>query len=101
MTALAVSLALGLVHEAQASEADHEQARRALQAGEVMPLASVLERLARSHPGQILEVEMERERGRWIYEIRQLQADGRLVKLEVDARSAEVLRIRGPGAARR
>lgn len=86
---------------ARAGEADHEQARRALQAGEVMPLAAVLERLARSHPGQVLEVELEREHGRWIYEIRLLQPDGQLVKLAVDARNAEVLRVRGPGAARR
>ncbi len=86
---------------ARAGEADHEQARRALQAGEVMPLTAALERLARSHPGQVLEVELEREHGRWIYEIRLLQPDGQLVKLAVDARNAEVLRVRGPGAARR
>ena len=86
---------------ARAGEADHEQARRALQAGEVMPLATVLERLARSHPGQVLEVELESSHGRWIYEIRLLQPDGHLAKLAVDARNAEVLRVRGPGAARR
>lgn len=71
---------------------DHERARAALLAGEVLPLSTVLDRLQRSHPGQILEVDLERETGRWIYEIKLLQADGQLLKLELDARTAEVLK---------
>ncbi len=70
---------------------DQDRARAAVQAGEVMPLPALLERVQRSHPGQVLRVELERDDGRWIYELRVLQADGRLLKLEVDARSAEVL----------
>lgn len=73
---------------------DHERAREAVARGEVLPLGTVLQRLENSHPGQVLEVDLEREDGRWIYEIRLLQPGGRLVKLEVDARSAEVLRQR-------
>ncbi|WOB10648.1 PepSY domain-containing protein [Piscinibacter gummiphilus] len=71
---------------------DHDRARAAVQAGEVLPLKTVLERVARSHPGEVLEVELEQEDGRWVYEIRLLQPGGRLVKLEVDAATAEVLR---------
>ena len=71
---------------------DHDRARAAVQAGEVLPLKTVLERVARSHPGEVLEVELEREDGRWVYEIKLLQAGGQLVKLEVDAATAEVLR---------
>lgn len=71
---------------------DHDRARAAVQAGEVLPLKTVLERVARSHPGEVLEVELEHEHGRWVYEIKLLQPGGRLVKLEVDAATAEVLR---------
>mgnify|MGYP000685699465 CR=1 FL=1 len=46
--------------------------------GQVLPLGTVLERLAREHPGQVLKVELESERGRWIYEVRLLQSGGRL-----------------------
>jgi len=81
---------------AQASERDHERARQAVQAGQVLPLPAVLERLAATHPGQVLEVELEREsvhgRDGWVYEIKLLQRDGQLVKLELDAKTAEVLR---------
>lgn len=74
---------------------DHERARAALQAGEVLPLPLLLERVAREQPGQVLAVELERHDGLWVYELKLLDPAGRLVKLEVDARSAELLRRRG------
>jgi uncharacterized membrane protein YkoI len=79
---------------------DHDRAREAVRAGEVMPLGEVLGRIASAYPGQVLEVELEREDGRWIYELRLLAADGRLLRLELDARTAEVLRVRQRDARR-
>lgn len=73
---------------------DHERARTAVLAGEVLPLPTLLERLRRTHPGQVLELELERDDGRWIYEVRMLQAGGQLLKLEVDAATGEVLQAR-------
>lgn len=73
-------------------ERDHDRARAALLAGEVLPLGQILERVQRLHPGHMLEVELEREDGRWIYEIKLLQASGGLLELEVDARDGSVLR---------
>lgn len=70
---------------------DHERARAALQAGQVLPLKQVLERLAQTHPGEVLEVELEQDHGRWRYEIKLLQAGGQLRKLKVDARTGEPL----------
>lgn len=75
-------------------EHDHDRARAALKAGEVLPLQQVLEKVQRSHPGEVLEVELEREGGRWVYELRLLQGGGRLLRLDVDARTAQVLRTR-------
>lgn len=77
-----------------ASDRDQDRARAALEAGEVLPLATVLERVGREVPGQVLEVELERERGRWVYEVRVLQAGGRLMRLAVDAKTATVLERR-------
>lgn len=75
-------------------ERDHDRARAALQAGEVMPLQKVLDQVQRSHPGQVLEVELEHEDGRWVYELKLLQIGGRLIRLDVDAKTAQVLRSR-------
>ena len=73
---------------------DHERARAAVQAGQVLPLPTLLERLQRTHPGQVLELELERDDGRWIYEIKLLQANGQLLKLDVDAATAQVLQVK-------
>lgn len=95
--ALAVALLAALLAgpEAAASDKrDHERARAAVQAGEVLPLPVLLERLQRTHAGQVLELELEREDGRWVYEVKLLQAGGQLLKLEVDAATGQVLQAR-------
>ncbi len=97
--AAAACLAAGLIALAApgawaGDDKDHDRVRDAVRAGEVMPFDALRERLLRSHPGEVLELELEREQGRWIYEIKLLHPDGRIVKLEVDARSGEVLRER-------
>lgn len=71
---------------------DHDRARQALEAKEILSLRTLLARIERQHPGQIMEVELEREHGRWRYEIKLLQTDGALVKLEFDARDGSLLR---------
>ena len=39
------------------ADSDHDRARAALVAGEVLPLPAVLERVGREHPGQVLAVD--------------------------------------------
>ena len=80
------------------SEPDQDRARAALQAGEILPLATILTRLAQTQPGQVLEVELERKDGRWLYEIKLLQPGGGLRKLELDAKSGEVLQPKSRGS---
>ncbi|HYN58688.1 MAG TPA: PepSY domain-containing protein [Rubrivivax sp.] len=75
-------------------ERDHERARSAVQAGEVLPLPALLETLRRTHPGQVLELDLERDDGRWIYEVKLLQANGQLLKLELDAGTGQVLQVK-------
>jgi uncharacterized membrane protein YkoI len=91
---MVILLAGILAGAARASDRDHDRARRAVLAGQVLPLPQILERVARTHPGQVLEVELEPQGERWVYEMRVLQADGRLLRLEVDARNGELLRVK-------
>jgi uncharacterized membrane protein YkoI len=86
---------------------DHDRARRALESGEIVPLRTILERVERDYPGQIMEVELEREDARWRYEIKVLRRGGALVKLVFDARDGTQLDVNAqkdkdgqPGAAR-
>jgi hypothetical protein len=90
-----------LVSGAQASDDDHDRARQAVEAGQVLPLPVVLERLATDYPGRVLEVELEQEDGRWQYEVKLLQRGGQLTKLKVDAQTGEVLSRKMRGDKRR
>lgn len=86
---LAGASAPGAAHD------DHDRARQALEAGEVLPLRTILERVEREYPGQVVDVELEREdehgSGRWIYKIKLLRSGGSLVKLKVDARDGSII----------
>jgi uncharacterized membrane protein YkoI len=66
---------------------DHERVRVARQAGRILPLAELLARVEAEHPGEVLEVELEDEHGRLVYEIKLLRPGGRLAKLYFDAAS--------------
>jgi len=71
---------------------DHDKARKALESGQVLPLQQILQKISKDYPAQVIEVELERKSNSWIYEIKQLGADGSLSKLEVDAKTGIVLK---------
>lgn len=81
----------GAARSASADE-DHEAARGALERGEVMPLAKVLDELRPRIDGEIVATEFERDDGRWLYEIKYIDREGRMIELQVDARTAKVLK---------
>lgn len=90
-------LALPLNSNASGGSHDHDRARAALQAGEILPLPTIMARMAQAHPGHVLEVELERKGEQWIYELKLLQPSGGLLKLEIDAKSGAVLRQKTKG----
>ena len=66
---------------------DHEAARAALARGEILPLTRILALVAQQAPGDILEIELEREQSRFIYEVRVLTPAGKVVEVKFDART--------------
>jgi uncharacterized membrane protein YkoI len=78
--------------QAGASE-DISQAevRELVDAGEILPLETILERLPAENYGRLLDLEVEREHGSIIYEFEFLRKDGQIVEIKVDARNAAVL----------
>ena len=89
-----VSAPTGMAH---ADERDHELARRALREGKVLPLRTVLEQVERDYQGQVLEVELDRDDGMFIYEIKLLAPGGNLMKMKLDAATGKVLGIKQKG----
>lgn len=70
---------------------DHEQARRLLEAGEVLPLEAVIERVQTVQPGTVIDAELEREDDRLIYEIELLDRHGIVHEVLIDAATGGVL----------
>lgn len=70
---------------------DHDEAREAYEIGEALPLSRILPLALRAVPGEILEVELEREHGRLLYEIEILARSGRVRKVILDARTGAFL----------
>lgn len=76
-------------------EADHERARHALDRGEIHSLSEVLASVSRQVPGEIIEVKLHRHKKEgWVYEFKVLDAAGVLKKVEVDAATKEILKIK-------
>lgn len=78
-----------------ADDYDHDRARHALEAGEILPLRTIFDTIEHDYFGQVIEVELERDDGLWIYEIELLQSTGSLVKLKLDARDGSLIGIKG------
>jgi uncharacterized membrane protein YkoI len=74
---------------------DHDSARRARERGEVLALERILEVVRAQVPGEVVRVELEREDGVWVYEVRVIDAAGRRIEVRVDAARAVILRIKG------
>jgi len=71
---------------------DHDDARRAVDAGEIRPYADILNVVKGKLPGEVVGVKLEREAGAWMYELRVLDGKGRLLEIHVDAKSGEIER---------
>jgi uncharacterized membrane protein YkoI len=74
---------------------DHDEAREAYEHGEALSLAQILRLARREVPGEVLDVELEREHGRLVYEIEILTPAGRVRQLILDARTGALLQREG------
>jgi uncharacterized membrane protein YkoI len=74
---------------------DHERARVALEAGEIRPLAELLGDVERRFRGRVIEADLDRDDGQWLYEFKILPPNGRMFVIEVDAATGALLRSRG------
>ncbi len=74
-----------------AADDDHLKARALVEVGSILPLEQILKRVAIDHPGHILEVEFEVERGRYLYEIELVDKKGLVWELEYDAQSGQLI----------
>jgi uncharacterized membrane protein YkoI len=79
---------------AVARDHDHDAARRAVERGEIRPLAEILAAVRSQLPGDVVGVGIEQKNGRWLYELRVVDRRGRLFEVYVDARTARIEQIK-------
>src|SRR3989442_15934583 len=102
-----VSLFVGALALACAAAAiaddDHARARAAREAGQIVPLQTIVDRVQKEFTGTLVSVEFEDDDGRFIYKVKLLTPAGGIVKAEDEARDGPRRRgkRRGAEAARR
>lgn len=79
---------------------DHDRARRAVEEGRILPLKDILARAQQANAGQVLEAELEEKGDAFVYEIKILTNDGRVMKLLYDARTGDLLKAQGRNGKR-
>jgi uncharacterized membrane protein YkoI len=92
---LALVLAIGLAPPLAYGE-DYDEARRLRETGKILPLQEVLRRQRRVVGPRVLEVELEKRRGRYVYGVESLDKGGAVKRHYFDATTGKPL-----GAKRR
>ena len=97
MLALVVALIAAAPQLADARDQDElrrDEVRRAVETGQIRSLADILKAVREKLPGEVAGVEIDRKDGRWRYEFRVVDGQGRLFEVYIDARSGEIERIK-------
>jgi uncharacterized membrane protein YkoI len=100
---LILAVALATTEPAAWADDDHDRARRAYESGEVAGLDQILAHVMQTYRGRVLEIELTEfvwsNRGSlWIYGVKMLTPQGHVVKLDLNAKTMQILRVRGRGA---
>lgn len=84
-------ISLLLISTSLSADEGYEEARRLSESGDILPLGTLLSTIQKQHPGEILEVEFEHDRGRYLYEIEILDELGAVLEFKIDAVTGEIL----------
>ena len=68
------------------------EVRQLRESGQILAMEDILKRSQVAQPGQVVEVELDREGGKYVYEVKIIDAADAVHKLEIDAASGEILR---------
>jgi uncharacterized membrane protein YkoI len=96
LLALAVGLAFAspaFAHSDRGRSGDHDDALRAVEMRQALPLTRIMSIAQEAVPGEIVEIELDNEDDRLIYEVKILARNGRVREVEIDARTGAVLQV--------
>jgi uncharacterized membrane protein YkoI len=70
---------------------DQHEARRLRETGQILPAERIVERAKAAHPGKLLDMELDRDNGRYVYELELLDEHGVVWELKYDAATGALL----------
>jgi uncharacterized membrane protein YkoI len=95
-TVLACLTALTLMSAVPAhADSEQDRARAAVDAGDVKPLGQILRSVRQKYKGQVLDSQLLDQGGRWVYRVRLLTQDGKVLDIGVDGKSGQILDVQG------
>jgi uncharacterized membrane protein YkoI len=98
---LALGLGPALSLPAHAGQSDQDRARSAVQEGQIKSLDVILSSVRQQVPGRVVGVNLRGGNGSqrpYVYDVRVLSPQGNIKAVEVDARTAQILSVRGNDA---
>lgn len=81
----------------RADDVDHEDLRRALERNELVSLRTLFDWIEARYEGRIIEVEIDDDDDMLIYEVEMLTPQGNKIEFEFDARSGDLMSLKGRG----
>ena len=78
---------------ALAGDDDHVNARKLRESGEIMPFEKIIERARAEKPGEVLETELDREHGRYVYEVEIVDEAGQVWEIKLDAKTGKLMKM--------
>lgn len=76
-----------------AQAGDTARARALARDGVILPLEDILDRARDIKPGRVIDIDLDRDDGRYIYEIEILDKQGRVWELEFNASTGELYKL--------
>lgn len=91
LSGLVIIVVLAASPAIASKDIDHNEAQVLREQGVILPLEDILHKVEKIRPGRIMEVELEKKRGRYIYEIEIADPKGQVWELKVNASDGSLI----------
>ena len=80
-------------HASVQADEDHELARKLRDAGAILPLEEIVRHARAAKQGELLETDLEKKHGRYVYEVEILDKTGQVWEIEIDAANGRLMSV--------
>jgi uncharacterized membrane protein YkoI len=90
---VAVLSSMATSYRAHADDIDQATARQLSASGQILPLEKIHEKAKQIKHGKILETELEKKRGKYLYEVELLDEHGIVWEIKLDAATGQLMKL--------